>query len=375
MSHGPRVSVIIPAYNAEETVTETIGSVLRQTFRDFELIVVDDGSTDGTVERVRRIHDARLRVVSFPNGGLPVSRNRGLEAAGGELVSFIDADDLWTPDKLEAQVAALDRTGAALAYSWTAFIDGQGRFLFAKAPTRFEGDVYADLLRHCNFVASGSNLLVRRCCAVSVGGFDVRFTAAHDWDFCLRIAARWRFALVPRYQVLYRVSEGAMSANAEQAERNCVRLCERALAASSTGAAPSLAESLAAVDQYIAFLYLSRATGIDFRRAAGRKLVESIHRFPPILLKGSTWFLMLNWLVLGALPRSRRRSAVLALLRAYGRVSRLWWPEARRVAEEAARTTRALRPGLPAGTAGPRDRHGAIREQHVGGHSADEPSS
>lgn len=334
MSDGPRVSVIVPAHNAEATIEEAVQSVLGQTFADFELIVIDDGSTDGTVDRVRRVRDPRLRVVSFPNGGLPLSHNRGLDAAAGELVSFIDADDLWTPDKLALQVAALDRTGAALAYSWTAFVDRQGRFLFAKAPSRFEGEVYADLLKHCNFVASGSNLLVRRSCAVAVGGFDLDLVAAHDWDFCLRVAAHWRFALVPHYQILYRISEVAMSADAELAEQNCAALCRRAFSMAEVPASslPSRAESLASVDQYIAFLYLTRATGVDFRREAGRKLAESIRRFPPVLLKGGTWQLGLTWLVLGALPRSRRRAAVLALLRAYGHLSCLWWPEARRVA-------------------------------------------
>ena len=167
---APLISIIVPAYNAEATLLETIDSIRHQTFSDFELIVIDDGSTDQTLAHVQSVRDPRVRIFTYPNQGLAASRNRGIEWSAGEFISFIDADDMWTPDKLELQLDALRRRpGAALAYSWTAFVDSDGRFLFAKEPSRFEGDVYADLLRNCNFVASGSNILVRRSCAVAVG--------------------------------------------------------------------------------------------------------------------------------------------------------------------------------------------------------------
>src|SRR4028119_812278 len=101
------ISVIIPVYNGEKTIQETIESVLNQTFTDFELIVINDGSQDATLEIVERIQDSRLKVLSYPNAGQAASRNRGLSHASGEYISFIDADDLWTPDKLEAQLRAL----------------------------------------------------------------------------------------------------------------------------------------------------------------------------------------------------------------------------------------------------------------------------
>jgi glycosyltransferase involved in cell wall biosynthesis len=319
--HVPLVSVVVPAYNSEDTVLETIHSIRRQTFPDFEIIVIDDGSTDNTLARLRTVRDSRLRVLSYPNGGLAVARNRGIEKSLGEFISFIDADDLWTPDKLELQLQALRRhTNAAIAYSWTAFVDQKARFLFAKEGLRLEGDVYPELLLHC-FIASGSNILVRRSCAVAVGGFDTAIVAAQDWDFCLRVAARWPFAVVPRYQILYRISEGAMSANAERAERGCLLVCDKAFNGTSSIPLRRRKESLSNVKQYVAFLYLSRTADLDFHKKAGRKLAECIRIYPRTLLTRKTWNLLLTWSLLQFLPPRIRRRAVLNLLKAYGRWS------------------------------------------------------
>src|SRR5690242_20728341 len=100
---SPQISVIIPVYNGERTILETIASVQQQTFSDFELIVINDGSTDRTLELLNSVEDPRLKILSYSNGGLPVARNRGISHATGEFITFIDADDLWTSDKLEAQ--------------------------------------------------------------------------------------------------------------------------------------------------------------------------------------------------------------------------------------------------------------------------------
>ncbi|MHC5828034.1 MAG: glycosyltransferase family 2 protein, partial [Nostoc sp.] len=127
----PKISVIIPAYNSEKTINYTIESVLNQTFTDFELIVINDGSQDSTLEVITQIQDSRIKVFSYPNAGGNVSRNRGLYRAGGEFVSFLDADDLWTPDKLQSQLKALqENVTAKIAYSWTDYIDTNGQFLF-----------------------------------------------------------------------------------------------------------------------------------------------------------------------------------------------------------------------------------------------------
>jgi glycosyltransferase involved in cell wall biosynthesis len=227
----PLISVIVPTYNAEATVLETIDSICHQTFSDFELIVIDDGSTDRTLARVRSVRDQRVRIFTGSNRGLAESRNRGIERSGGEFISFIDADDMWTPDKLELQLKALHcHTDAALAYSWTAFVDSAGRFLFAKEPSWFEGDVYMDLIRNCNFVASGSNILVRRSCAMAVGGFDTSLEAAHDWDSAYGSPPDGRSQSCPviRFSIVFR-STPCPPMPCEPSETACCCARERAL--------------------------------------------------------------------------------------------------------------------------------------------------
>jgi glycosyltransferase involved in cell wall biosynthesis len=319
----PLVSVIVPVQNAEATLPDTLESIRRQTFQDYELIVIDDGSTDGTLAWLRGVHDPRLRVFSYQNAGLAAARNRGIEQSTGEFITFIDGDDLWTPDKLERQLEALQRHPSAMvAYSWTAFIDPRGQFLFAKAPCWSEGDVYAELLRSC-FIASGSNVLVRRRSVEAIGAFDTTLAAAQDWEFCLRMAARWPFVLVPRYQILYRIHGGTLSANAERCERACLTICNRAFSRNNISARRRQ-EALSNVKQYIAFLYLTRSVDADVRTHAGRKLFECVRLYPRTLLTRKTVFLLLTWSLSCCLPARLRRPTVTGLLRAYGRWSRIW---------------------------------------------------
>ena len=330
---APSISVVVPAYNAAETVAATVSSVLGQTFTDFELIVIDDGSTDATLRCLEEVHDSRLRVFSYPNAGLPAARNRGIARATGEFITFVDADDLWTPDKLELQLQALLRNPrASIAYSWTAFVDRDGKFLFAKEPCYLEGDVYRDLLLGC-FVASGSNIMARRSCVDVVGGFDTSLPAAQDWDLCLRMAVHGEFVLVPRYQVLYRIWEGAMSSNARRIEQSCVRVCEREFIRAPWVSQTFRRQSLSNVKQYVAFLYLSRTTGIDFRKEAGKRLIESIRLYPRTLLSRKTRNLLLVWFSLYLLPRRKWRPAVTALLKLYGAWTRLTQLQVSRLVE------------------------------------------
>ena len=115
---APRVSVVIPTFDRAELVSAAAESVLAQTFADLEAIVVDDGSTDRTVARLAAIGDPRLTVIAAAHGGcVGAVRNRGVGAARGEWLAFLDSDDLWVPDKLEAQLAALDRSGADWCYA------------------------------------------------------------------------------------------------------------------------------------------------------------------------------------------------------------------------------------------------------------------
>ncbi|MEH2454788.1 glycosyltransferase [Nostoc sp.] len=218
------ISVIIPAYNSEKTIKETIESVLDQTFANFELIIINDGSQDSTVDVITQIQDSRIRLFSYPNAGGNVSRNRGLNLAVGEFVSFLDADDLWTPDKLQSQFKALQEdVTAKVAYSWADYINQNGKFLLSGKRINVNGNVYENLLVN-NFLENGSNPLICRKALITLGGFDESLSAAQDWDMWLRLASKFDFICVPSVQILYRISANSLSSNLVRQEKACLQV-------------------------------------------------------------------------------------------------------------------------------------------------------
>ncbi|MBD2464447.1 glycosyltransferase [Oscillatoria sp. FACHB-1407] len=228
----PQISVITPVYNGEKTIRETIASVLNQTFTDFEYIIINDSSDDQTLEIIASFSDPRIQVFSYPKGNLPISRNRGITHASGEYLAFLDADDVWTPDKLEAQLNALKANPeAAVAYSWTDYIDEYSQFLRVGSHFTANQDVYAQLLL-MNFIENGSNTLIKAEAIAQVGGFDPNLPSAEDWDMWLRLAAQYPFVAVPKVQVLYRVSSQAMTRNIPRMEAACLQVIERAFSRS-----------------------------------------------------------------------------------------------------------------------------------------------
>jgi glycosyltransferase involved in cell wall biosynthesis len=211
------VSVIVPAYNAAATIERTLTSVLRQTYSSFEVLVVDDGSKDETADLVRRIaaQDHRIKLLQKPNGGLVSARNFGIAHAEGEFIAPLDADDLWHPDKLRKQVAAM-RDHVGLVYCWSRAIDRQDRVMFDLTPCMMRGDVYAALIIK-NFVHSGAPL-VRRSCVDAVGGYDATLSprgadCCEDLKFNLDVAERYDFEVVPEFLSAYRLHPGTMSRN------------------------------------------------------------------------------------------------------------------------------------------------------------------
>lgn len=224
----PLISVVIPVFNGEKTIKETIESVLGQTFTNFELIVINDGSQDLTLEVISSIKDSRIQVYSYPNAGLSASRNRGIVKSTGEYISFIDADDLWTSDKLESQLKALKNyPETAVAYSWTDYIDENSQFLGKGSHITVNGNIYPHLLL-TDILENGSNPLICKQAFLEVGNFDESLHAAEDWDMFLRLASRYHFVAVSSPQVLYRISSNSMSANVLQQERESLKVIERA---------------------------------------------------------------------------------------------------------------------------------------------------
>lgn len=223
----PIVSVVIPAYNAEHFILETLRSASNQSLRSIEILVVDDGSTDGTAALVQAYaqEDRRVRLIHRPNGGEAAARNTGLAAARGIYVAPLDADDVWNRYYLERQVAALEAAGpdAGLSYAWFVEIDREGRIinparLKARGYTLTRRDqVVRRLMKH-NFTGNGSSIVVRRCTAIEVGGYDASRHASgqsgcEDVDFCLAVALGHDFAVVPEVLVGYRKHPASVSQN------------------------------------------------------------------------------------------------------------------------------------------------------------------
>ena len=301
-SEFPRISVIIPAYNAEETLPETIESVRKQTFTDFEIIVINDGSTDSTAELVAAIPDERIRLFSDENGGLATARNRGLRRSRGHLITFLDADDLWTPDKLEAQYQALqDDPIAGAVYSWTLVMDDATGRLNPGIAASFSGDVYEQLYRG-NFIASGSNLMLRRSVFEATGFFSLRAKGVEDWEYWLRIARNYRFTAVPEFQVLYRQAVQTMSSDVGKMKHNLLKVHEQEFQAAPRLLRAVKGPSLAYIYRYAAKLSLDRTSGLKGLLSTGRDLGVAIANSPRILLETQTQKLLAKWLLTGLLP-------------------------------------------------------------------------
>lgn len=229
----PKISVIIPVYNGARTIKKTIKSVLDQTFQDFEIVIINDGSIDQTLSVIKEIKDAKIKVYSYSNSGVSAARNQGISNAQGEYISFIDADDLWTVDKLELQYQALaNNPSAKIAYSWTDWIDEDDRFLRPAARLSFEGNIYANLLI-IDFMGCGSNPLILRECFLAVGGFDSTLRGGEDWDLWIRLAARYEFVCVRSPQILYRQTTTSVSKDISLMEKDCLRVIDKSFQAAS----------------------------------------------------------------------------------------------------------------------------------------------
>ena len=263
--------------------------------------MINDGSSDRTLELLSTVKDPRLKVYSYSNGGLPVARNRGISHATGDFITFLDADDLWTPDKLELQLLALQKhPEAGVAYSWTHFMDDKGQYFHGCSPVFFEGNVYAILLLG-NFIDSGSNVLICREAIESVGEFDPTLASCEDWEYWLRLAARWSFVVVPKPQIFYRQSSGAMSSKIDVMKKYHLIVIERAFKAAPPELQHLKNQSLANLYQFLAHLSLTRITGADGAKQAAEHLQTAIRLHPQILLDRMAQVLTIKLLLIRVL--------------------------------------------------------------------------
>ena len=210
-----KVSVIIPAYNAMTYLPETMESVLKQTFTDFEVLLIDDGSSDGIISWAAQIIDPRVKLISQKNQGVSEARNTGIAHAQGEYIAFLDADDLWEPTKLEKQVQYLeDNPALGLVHTWVVLASEQGKATDKVCISNAEGDVWKQIAEQC-LLTCGSTPMIRSCCFETVGVFDRKLRSGEDWDMWIRIASRYPFAVVKEPLVRYRQHSNNASSNCQ----------------------------------------------------------------------------------------------------------------------------------------------------------------
>ena len=226
------VSVIVPAWNAQGTLSETLESAAAQTHRNIEIIIVDDGSTDRTADIATQFcaSDPRARLMRQDNRGVAAARNRAIDAAEGEFIAPLDADDLWHPEKIARQLAtfAASPPRVGLVYCWYRMIDGEGRVIEPPWAPVIEGNIFREHLR-CNF-GTGSSPLIRRA---ALGDLhysgelgDAGNQGCEDWLLQLGIAARHEIACTRAFLLGYRQGPTAMSANTERMIRSHIQMYE-----------------------------------------------------------------------------------------------------------------------------------------------------
>lgn len=212
-----KVSIIIPTYNRAYCIERSIRSVLEQTYQEFELLIVDDGSSDNTQDVVNSIGDERIRYIPMPeNKGAAAARNEGIRQAAYEYIAFQDSDDVWRPDKLEKQMRALrENPHAGLVYcEFEARKTDSNAFIVPDKSMPLsdkQGDIYDKLL--CRNTISTQTVVARRECLLRMGLFCENLTCIEDWEFFLRIARDYEIVFVEEPLVIVHVKDGGVSSN------------------------------------------------------------------------------------------------------------------------------------------------------------------
>lgn len=239
-----KVSVIIPVYSAEKYIGDTVQSVLDQTYKSLELLIVDDGSPDKSIEICQQFTDPRIKIIRQVNRGVAAARNNGIRHSQGEYIAFLDADDLWLPEKLEKHVNHLENSPAVgVSFSYTAMIDEVGNPLGFYKMTELK-EVTPSLILLRDPIGSGSNLVTRREVLEAIrfqDNFDGTVEDCYfdndrtlhpseDTECWLRISLQtnWQFEVIPEVLILYRLHSGGYSSKLRKKLASWERFLEKA---------------------------------------------------------------------------------------------------------------------------------------------------
>lgn len=225
----PKVSVLLPVYNAESYVAEAVESVLNQSFSDFELIILDDGSTDSSSTIVAGLSDPRIKYVRSTNVGLTKVLNKGLKMADGEYIARMDADDISDPARFGRQVDFLNRNPQVAAVGcWWKVISSSGSVVAEKTAPTGAVRIKAQFLNSAPILHSAA--MFRRASVLEVDGYDETFTYAQDRDLFLRLLAHWDLAVIPEFLFFYRINPNSITLSREiEQKAYSLKAVERAI--------------------------------------------------------------------------------------------------------------------------------------------------
>lgn len=207
----PKISIIMPTYNRSDYICEAIESALGQTYDNIELIVIDDGSTDGTRKQLEKYSsDRRFKYMRQENQGQSIARNKGLKMAEGEFIAFLDSDNIWLPGKLERQVEIMNKNQSFdIFYGDGILIDEKGAEVSRENMSRYSGNITRHLIKdNC---VSMNTTLTRKKCFDELGGMSEEVRAGDDYELWLRLSTKFKFYYTPEYFVRYRVMDDQIS--------------------------------------------------------------------------------------------------------------------------------------------------------------------
>lgn len=260
-----RVSVIITTFNSMRFFPETLASVLQQTCSDIEVIVVDDGSSDGIADWIRSVEDSRLVFHSQFNQGVSSARNTGIRLARGEYIAFLDGDDVWEPTKLERQVKVLDLDDeVGLVHTWLALMDEESRLTGRVLRPYSDGEIWEEIVES-NMIAC-SSVIVRQSCLEVTGTFDSTLVVAEDWDLWIRVAAAYRISVIKAPLVHYRIHPSSKSKRYPEMVDDFRKIIERAFQSAPYEFLPIRSRSYGRVNLCIAWKCI-QAKEPDFGKA------------------------------------------------------------------------------------------------------------
>lgn len=332
---APTVTVVIPVYRSERFILETLRSALAQTLADLEIVIVDDGSPDHSIDLCRTIRDDRIRYVHQDNAGLAAARNAGIRHAAGRFIAFLDSDDRWAADKLQRHVHHLEaRPDLGLSYSFSALIDERGRSL-GTYQTLGRPETTAARCFECNPIGNGSNAVIRREVFEELGAkFDEELRQAEDFELWVRIATctGWRIGCIPRPLTEYRIHSGGLSADVDRQRLFHMKAIDKI-----ERYAPDLVARHRRAAEANLNWYLARHLLSSYRRRNTARTILSAFRLSPRVTRAHNLLLTFSLLTAVVLPQAVHRHLSRLAERIYGRYQIRWiherqrrWPLQRR---------------------------------------------